>query len=67
MQTNVRKNREKVLYLEVENLVFNDKIISIWYQGNLLRWTLLRGKSSKKIALGQISNPDWIVIKEEIK
>lgn len=61
----IRNKRKKILKVEINNLVSEDKIISIWHQGDLLSWTFLEGNSSRIIPLGQIRDPHQIIIKEE--
>ncbi|HEM5136238.1 TPA: hypothetical protein U1265_002035 [Streptococcus suis] len=54
-----------MLNIEINNLVSDDKIISIWCQDKLFSWTFLEGNSSKIITLGQVCNPHQIIVKEE--
>lgn len=61
----VETRLENMLNIEINNLVSDDKIISIWCQDKLLSWTFLEGNSSKIITLGQVSNPHQIIVKEE--
>lgn len=63
--SNIEKRIEEVSYLTLRNSTKDNKLVSIWVDGELFKLTMIEQNSQKKILLGTIRKNAKIMVKEQ--